>query len=101
MPLVSDLTSVTFLPPGVTFTWRTNKPATTRIEYGTTTSYGHNVIVETVPTLSHTATITGLTANTTYHYRFISTDELGNITTGEDATFTTPNIINENNNSGG
>jgi hypothetical protein len=96
VPIISNLTSVTFLPPGVTFTWTTNKAATTRIEYGVTELYGSALVAETIPRTSHAATITGLISQTTYHYRFISTDTLGNTVIGEDSTFITPSPTREN-----
>jgi phosphodiesterase/alkaline phosphatase D-like protein len=39
-----------------------------RVEYGTTTAYGLQT-ADTSSGTSHSRTLSGLTANTTYHYR--------------------------------
>ncbi len=53
----------------VTITWTTSAPATSQVEYGTTTSYGNATPVGNTLVTSHSVLITGLTKNTTYHYR--------------------------------
>ena len=63
-------------------------------EYGTSTSYGKTVACTTLPgdgtsAVSVSAPLTGLTANTTYHFR-TSTTNAGGTSKGSDATFTTP-----------
>jgi hypothetical protein len=66
--------------------------ATYRFDYGTTKSYGSSTaesdpLTGTDP-LPATATATGLTPNTTYHFRIVGTNASGSIT-GNDQTFTT------------
>ena len=64
---------------------------TVYFQYGTTTSYGH-----TTPTHSQTgdtfrsisASISGLSAQTVYHFRIVASNSAG-ITYGSDSTFTT------------
>ena len=66
-------------------------PTLVYFQYGTTTSYGH-----TTPSQSQTgstfrnisANISGLNANTTYHFRIVATNS-GGIRYGSDVTFTT------------
>jgi hypothetical protein len=66
-------------------------PTLVYFQYGTTTSYGH-----TTPSQSQTggtfrnisANVSGLTANTTYHFRIVATNS-GGIRYGSDVTFTT------------
>ena len=57
-------------------------------EYGTTTDYGLTTEAQVVPAgdepVAVTAALTGLSAETTYHYRLVSGD-----VQGADATFTT------------
>jgi hypothetical protein len=55
-------------------------------EYGTTTAYGHSTATATAPGSLNdlSASVTGLTPGTTYHYRIVSTSG-----SGRDATFTT------------
>ncbi len=69
--------------------WTTDKVADSKVEYGLTTSYGSTTPVNSSLTLSHTMSIPGLRPGQTYHYRIISRDVSGNITTSEDLTFTT------------
>ncbi|MBI4414856.1 MAG: fibronectin type III domain-containing protein, partial [Candidatus Kerfeldbacteria bacterium] len=71
-----------------TVTWSTTTAATTTIEYGTTVSYGTTTTVSGTRT-SHSVSITGLSANTTYHYRVSGTDASGQSVTSSDQTFST------------
>jgi hypothetical protein len=69
-------------------------PATDcEFEYGPTTNYGQSVPCATDPgsgdaPVGVTGTVTGLTPNTTYHYRLVVTDEIGQ-NFGLDRVFTT------------
>lgn len=64
-------------------------------EWGTDASYGNTTAVQLLPAgagnVSMSSTITGLTANTTYHYRIVAINSDGT-TNGSDATFTTSKI---------
>jgi RHS repeat-associated protein len=68
-----------------------------QFEYGTTTSYGTKVpaTAESVGSgkvnVAVSKAISGLTANTTYHFRVSATNEAGTVK-GEDRTFTTPKL---------
>ncbi|MEN9647282.1 MAG: hypothetical protein RLY57_86, partial [Candidatus Parcubacteria bacterium] len=66
----------------------TNENASSTVEYGSTASYG-SVSTSNTLTTSHSITLTGLTDNTTYHFRVGGADVAGNISTTSDATFTT------------
>lgn len=64
-----------------------------KFEYGTTTSYGSGVPCTLSPgsgesPVAVSASVAGLVANTTYHFR-ISATNLGGTSTGSDETFTT------------
>ncbi len=66
---------------------------TVTFEYGITTSYGTIVTADESPVTGSSATsvskaITGLTANTIYHYRVVG-ENTGGTTNGQDQTFTT------------
>ncbi|MEI6684045.1 MAG: GEVED domain-containing protein, partial [Bacteroidota bacterium] len=70
-----------------------NATTTARFAYGLTTSYGDTVsgtpaTVNGASTQSITANITGLSLNTTYHYKALGTNVAGT-QTGLDMTFTT------------
>ena len=75
---------------GGTVSWTTDEPATTQVEYGTTTAYGSQTTLDSSLTTAHRQTLSGLSAGTTYHYRVRSRDAAGNLATSPDATFTTP-----------
>jgi hypothetical protein len=67
-------------------------PATYHFDYGTSTAYGSSTaesepLTGTDP-LPATATATGLSPNTTYHFRIVGSNASGSIP-GEDQTFTT------------
>lgn len=77
--LVSDVTS-----SSVKVSWTTDDSADSTVYYGTTTSYGSTASDGTATT-SHSVTLTGLSASTTYHYKVKSDSaESG------DNTFATP-----------
>ena len=59
-----------------TVTWTTDEPSDSRLEYGPTTAYGAAVTAAAMVT-SHSVSVTGLAAGTTYHFRAGSTDACG------------------------
>jgi hypothetical protein len=70
-------------------TWQTDEPADSQVEYGTTTAYGSQTILDPTLVTNHAQTLTGLAAYTTYHYRVKSRDGSGNLTVSGDYTFVT------------
>jgi hypothetical protein len=88
-PTISGITSGSITSNGATITWATNEASDTQVEYGTTTSYGSNSSLNTAMVTSHSATLSGLSASTLYHYRVKSRDAASNFTSSGDFTFTT------------
>jgi len=93
-----SITNVSVTPStgSAVITWTTNVPATSRVDYGTTSSYGKYVFDSTLTT-THSITITGLHGNEIYHYKLTSTaPSYADGQTG-DATFITlsanPNML--------
>ena len=70
-------------------TWTTNKPGTSEVEYGTTSSYGQSSTYGASLVTNHSITLTGLTPGTVYHYRVKSWDASNNHLVSSDFTLTT------------
>jgi len=68
--------------------WDTNESSISWLFYGLDTDYGSEEVTTSYFT-SHSVELTGLTAETTYHYQVKSKDSAGNIGTYTDKTFTT------------
>lgn len=88
-PVISNINSSITFPPGAYISWTTNEASTTFVEYGLTDSYGSSTTLDSTLITSHTANITGLAQTTSYHFRVISVDAAGNISTSGDNVFTT------------
>ena len=86
-PVISDIS----LLPGSSaadVSWVTDEPASARVEYGLTSSYGQSVAGSS--TTGNKVRLTGLTASTEYHYRIVVHDEAGNEASTPDLTFSGP-----------
>jgi phosphodiesterase/alkaline phosphatase D-like protein len=59
-----------------TITWATDRPANSRVDYGTTASLGQTATSATLVT-DHSISLTGLATGTTYYYRVTSVDGSG------------------------
>lgn len=90
-PIISGVQATSPDTSTATVSWSTNEPATTRVEYGTTTAYGSEApaIPSNALVTAHSQQLTGLAPNTTYHYRVVSRDVAGNEAPSSDRTFTT------------
>jgi len=88
-PTISATGASNLTSTSATIIWTTNEPATSQVEYGLTTTYGSLTALDSTPVASHSVTISGLSANTLYHYRVHSQDGAGNSASSADLTFTT------------
>ncbi len=88
-PAISGITSTSVSATGATISWTTDEASDTRIEYGTTTSYGALSSLDSNLLTSHSQNLNGLLASTTYHYRVLSRDAANNLASSGDNTFTT------------
>ncbi len=83
---------------GATLNGTVEEATTANFEYGTTTNYGLTTpVVANPPDGPVTANITGLTVDTTYHYRLVASDGT-DVAQGQDQTFRTagpPSISNQ------
>src|SRR5262245_21456736 len=65
-----------------------DEPSESQVNYGLDTTYSSSTTLNTAMVTSHSQTLTGLTANTLYHYTVRSRDAASNRTTSADQTFT-------------
>ncbi|MBF0502216.1 MAG: fibronectin type III domain-containing protein [Candidatus Riflebacteria bacterium] len=73
--------------------WNTDENSTSQVEWGVTSSYGASSTIDTSLVSSHSALITGLNPNLTYHYRVKSLDKWGNASASSDLTFKTLDVF--------
>ncbi len=85
--------ATTILEESATIEWTTDEAATSRIEYGKTTSYGSSMQITDALTTTHRLVIDGLTPLTTYQYRVRSKDAAGNEVISGNYSFTTPALL--------
>ena len=86
-PTLSDLTVSDISDTSAKISWTTNENTTSTVNYGKTIDYGSSTAISLG--VSHSVTISGLTANTTYHFNIIYSDPAGNEEETGDNTFTT------------
>jgi phosphodiesterase/alkaline phosphatase D-like protein len=88
-PTISNVQVATISDTQVTIIWQTDELSTSQVIYGTTDAYGSQTTQDPTLTFQHSVTISGLTKETTYHYKVISKDAAGNTASSTDYTFTT------------
>ncbi|MCK6561741.1 VCBS repeat-containing protein [candidate division KSB1 bacterium] len=88
-PVLASLQAGPINTDRATITWETDEVSDSQVEYGLTTSYGMLSPLDANRVTAHAVTLTGLTANTTYHYRVKSSDARGNLSVSGDFTFAT------------
>jgi hypothetical protein len=88
-PVISNVQSSGITHNSAVINWTTNEPATSRVNYGLTTSYGFSTTLDTSLVINHSQNLTGLSSSTLYHYRVRSRDQAGNEQISSDYTFTT------------
>ncbi|TSC71929.1 MAG: fibronectin, type III domain-containing protein, partial [Parcubacteria group bacterium Gr01-1014_38] len=91
-PVISTVAAGSMTNTTATITWTTNEPSDSQVEYGTTITYGSSTTLNPALVTSHSQVVSGLTANTFYHYRVKSRDAAGNLGVSADFTFTTTNV---------
>ncbi len=89
-PVISNVSSSSLTTTGATITWTTDEASSTQVDYGTAASvYPNSTTKKATPVTTHSQTLSGLSASTTYHYRVKSADAAGNLAASTDFTFTT------------
>ena len=95
VPAISGVTAAATGGTAAEVSWTTNEPATSRVEFGTSSSAMTSSFQTGTLTTSHRVQLTGLSPNTTYYYRVVATDAFGNTgrwpaTGAPVVSFTTP-----------
>lgn len=86
-PVISSITVTNITTSSAQVNWTTDELANSRVDYGTTISYG-STVAETGLVANHQVLIASLVPNTLYHFRVSSHDASGNGATSTDQTFT-------------
>ena len=96
-PIESKVTVGSITSSSATVTWKTYENANSQVVYGGVSGYyplQSALFDGGQGTTSHSVTLTGLAAGTTYHYRINSRDAAHNLASLADATFTTAGSAN-------
>jgi hypothetical protein len=88
-PVISAVASSGITGTSATITWTTDQPSSSQVVYGTSTAYGTLSALNSALATTHSVTLTGLTAGTTYNYAVSSANSAGNAATSTNFTFAT------------
>ena len=89
-PTVSSVSAGSIKDTSAVITWTTDEPANTQVQYGSSSgSYTTSTTLNSTLTRNHSATLTGLSFQSTYYYRVLSSDGNSNATTSSESFFTT------------
>lgn len=70
--VISEVAHSNITTTGVTIIWKTDKPATSQVKYGTTSTLGAQSPLDSTLKTNHSVTLSGLQPNTNYNYRVYS-----------------------------
>src|SRR5206468_4269022 len=84
-----DVQATDITTTSVTITWTTDEPATSRVEYGTTTSYGSLSPADATLVISHSVKIGRATSRERDHYFVRGRDAAGNLSASAAYAFST------------
>ncbi len=75
-PLPAFINNVSAIPGSISavVTWQTLSPASSQVEFGTTTNYGGLTPLDSTLVTNHSVTISGLSPLTRYYFRTLSID---------------------------
>ncbi|OGS24644.1 MAG: hypothetical protein A2297_07005 [Elusimicrobia bacterium RIFOXYB2_FULL_48_7] len=92
-PVISNISVTNITQTEAVITWTTDRPATSQVNYGRTTSYGKYTMEDSALVTDHSVMLTGLTPAAGYHYRVITREGSGFQTISADAVFTTQSDV--------
>jgi len=93
-PVISGISDTNISTSSATIVWVTNEPATSLVEYGTSSAYGLSVSSSALVT-NHSLSLSNLAADTLYHFRVSSKDTANNQSFSTDTVFTTAATSNQ------
>jgi hypothetical protein len=88
-PVVSSVTVLSITASGAQIIWQTDRMASTRVAYGTTSSLGQFSNLDNTLSPNHWVGLSGLNSGTNYYFAVISADANGNSTTSPVQAFGT------------
>ena len=88
-PVMSGVSVTGVTSNSATITWTTDQPTTSQVQFGTTTAYGSQSLINNTLVTAHTVTLTGLNPATNYNFQALSTDAQALSATSANMTFTT------------
>jgi hypothetical protein len=88
-PVITAVTATTITSNSAVISWTTDQSSSSLVKYGTTISYGSSSALNSTLVKSHSVTLTGLTAGTTYNYAVVSANSAGTSATSANFTFAT------------
>lgn len=94
VPIISNIVTTNIMQTSFTVSWHVSEVAQGWVEYGVSTTYGHETAHETSFNYAdHSQQVIGLISNTLYHFRIYAVDFTGQQTVSVDQTITTTSII--------
>ena len=91
-PVISAITNSAPTSSTVTILWTTDEPSDSQVDYGLTNAYGQTSTLNANLVTSHSVALSGLMANSLYHFEVKSKDASSNLAVSVDYTFLTTNI---------
>ena len=88
-PVISGVSVSSITSTGTTISWSTNENSDSQVVFGLTADYDNNTTPDPSLSTSHSQTLSGLQANTVYHYQVKSKDTSNNLASSADFTFIT------------
>ncbi|HXH27156.1 MAG TPA: redoxin domain-containing protein [Candidatus Acidoferrum sp.] len=86
---ISSLSTTNITSASATISWTTDAAATSEINYGLDSSYGSSTSTDNNLVTRHSIALSGLQADTGYHFQVVSTTPDGGSATSTDNTFLT------------
>jgi len=93
LALISDISVSGITTSTASVVWNTDQETTGQVEYGISSAYGQQSILDSSLQTAHGIILSGLVPGTTYHYRVNSVGGSGPVVHSTDATFTTEDLL--------